>query len=83
MNKKKAISNKKTIIKDLDENIIYLDNFEFLSDENIFKSVGQVKIEDKMNNEYEFSQIYIDTQKKEILGSDIKASSDDSLKFLL
>ena len=81
LNKKKAISNKKTTIKDLDENIIYLENFEFLSDENIFKSLGQVKIEDKKNNTYEFSQIYIDTQKKEILGSDIKAFiNDDSLK---
>ena len=29
-----------------------------------------------MNNEYEFSQIYIDT-KKEILGTDIKAFMND------
>ena len=43
---------------------------------NIFKSVGLVKIEDKQNNTYEFSQIYIDTKKK-ILGTDIKAFIND------
>ena len=75
MDKKKAVSKDNTIIKDLDNNIIYLENFEFL-DENIFKSVGLVKIEDKQNNTYEFSQVYIDT-KKEILGTDIKAFIND------
>ena len=40
---------------------------------NIFKSIGYVKIEDKLGNVTEFSQIYIDTKKKEILGTDIKA----------
>ena len=65
MDKKKAKKSKdNTIIKDLDNNIIYLENFEFLSDENIFKSVGLVKIEDKQNNTYEFSQVYIDTKKR-------------------
>ena len=77
MDKKKAVSKDNTIIKDLDNNIIYLENFEFLSDENIFKSVGLVKIEDKQNNTYEFSQVYIDTKKKEILGTDIKAFIND------
>ena len=40
-----------------------------------FKSIGEIKIEDNKNNDYEFSQIYIDT--KEILGSDIKAYLND------
>ena len=64
LDKERTISKEKTIIKDLDNNIINLENFEFLSDENIFKSLGQVKIKDKRNNIYEFSQIYIDTKKK-------------------
>ena len=50
----------------------FLENFEYSINDSIFKSVGLVKIEDKLNNSYEFSQIYIDT-KKEILGTDIKA----------
>ena len=66
-------SNKKTVITDLDNNKIYLDNFEYLTKSNIFKSVGFIKIKDEMNNVYEFSQIYIDTKKKEMIGSDAKA----------
>ncbi len=73
-NKKKLIlSKKKSSIIDEDGNIIYLDNFEYKINENIFKSLGVIKIEDKNKNIYEFSQIYIDTKKKEILGTDIKS----------
>ena len=73
-NKSNSISSdKKTIITDQDENKIYLENFEFFKINNIFKSIGYVKIEDKLGNVTEFSQIYIDTKKKEILGTDIKA----------
>ena len=77
LDKNRAFSKEKTIIKDLDNNIISLENFEFLSDKNIFKSIGQITIKDKKNNLYEFSQIYIDTKKKEILGTDIKAFIND------
>ena len=49
-----------------------MDNFEYKINENIFKSLGVIKIEDKNKNIYEFSQIYIDTKKK-ILGTDIKS----------
>ena len=82
-NKKKIInSEKKTKIIDKDNNKIFLDSFEFEIDNNIFKSVGLVKIEDKLNNVYEFSQVYIDTKKKEILGTDIKAFlNDESFKI--
>ncbi len=67
------VSKEDAIIKDTDENTIYLENFEFLNKENIFKSIGLIKVEDKLENVYEFSQIYIDVKKKEILGTDIKA----------
>ena len=77
----RTTSNEKTIISDLENNTIFLDNFEFNNNSNIFKSIGFVKIEDKLNNIYEFSQIYIDTKKKEILGTDIKAFiNDENLK---
>ena len=73
-NKNRIINSKnKSILTDLDGNVIYLENFEYLIDENIFKSIGYVKIEDQKENVYEFSQIYIDTKKKEILGTDIKS----------
>ena len=66
-------SDDEAIIKDKNENTIYLENFEFLNKKNIFKSIGLVKVTDNLENTYEFSQIYIDTVKKEILGTDIKA----------
>ena len=73
-NSKFIKSNKKTEIQDIDKNKIFLDNFEYLVNENIFKSLGYINIKDNLNNSYEFSQIYIDTNKKEIFGTDIKAN---------
>ncbi len=67
-------SDNKTIIEDIDSNRIFLDNFEYLINENIFKSIGLINIEDNLKNSYEFSQIYIDTKKKEILGTDIEVN---------
>ena len=72
-NKNLIKSGEKTTITDQDNNKIYLENFEYLKNENIFKSIGFIKIIDSTENSYEFSQIYIDTQKKEILGTDTKA----------
>ena len=66
-------SEKSSILEDLSGNKIYFENFEYLAKENIFKSVGLIKIIDQLNNTYEFSQIYIDTKKREVLGTDIKA----------
>ena len=66
------ISDKKATITDKENNKIFIENFEYLIKENIFKSVGNIEINDSINNKYEFSQLYIDTKKKEILGSDIK-----------
>ncbi len=75
-------SEKKSILTDKDENKIYLENFEFQSNLGIFKSVGYITIKDKSNNSYEFSQLYIDTKKKELIGTDIKAYiNDKNLKF--
>ena len=77
LNKDIASSEEQTIITDLDKNSIYLENFEFSNKDNIFKSIGYIKIKDKLKNIYEFSQIYIDTKNKEILGTDIKAFIND------
>ena len=64
---KKIIKSKKdSILIDSDGNKISLENFEYIAVENIFKSIGKIKIEDKLKNSYEFSQIYIDTKSNEI-----------------
>lgn len=75
LNKKKnsIFSQQKTKIIDKDNNIIDLENFEYQKESKIFKSVGLVSIKDNLNNNYNFSQVYIDTEKGEVLGSDVKA----------
>mgnify|MGYP001996295520 CR=1 FL=1 len=70
---KKIRSDKSAILEDLSGNKIYLENFEYLAENDIFKSIGLIKIIDEFKNTYEFSQIYIDTKRKELLGTDIKA----------
>ena len=70
-------SNNPARIIDQDKNIINLDNFEYYIKDNLFKSIGSIKIQDLTSNSYEFSQIYIDTKKKEMLGTDIKAFFND------
>ena len=73
-NKNALIKSQKTsILTDLDGNKISLKNFEYQTNKNIFRSIGFVKIDDNKKNSFEFSQVYIDTKKREILGSDIKA----------
>ena len=66
-------SKKPSKIVDVDNNQINLENFYFNSKDNIFRSTGLIKIFDNKKNSYEFSQIYIDTKKKEIIGTDVKA----------
>ena len=76
------LSEKNAVITDQEKNKIYLESFEYLTKSNIFKSIGYTKIEDIRNNTYEFSQIYIDTKKKEVIGTDIKAFlNDDQFKI--
>ena len=62
-----------TTITDQSNNKIYLSNFEYLTNKYIFKSVGEIKVIDNIQNSYNFSQVYIDTKKKELLGTDIKS----------
>ena len=63
---KEIKSDKPSILKDLSGNTIYLENFEYLQETNIFKSIGYVKIIDQYKNTYNFSQLYIDTKKRDI-----------------
>ena len=67
-NKNKIIkSNELSSLKDLDGNKIFLDTFKYQIEKNIFKSVGNVKIIDNKKNNFEFSQIYIDTKRMKYL----------------
>ena len=75
-------TNASAVLIDKDNNKIFLDNFSYHIKDYIFKSVGYVKIEDKEGNVYEFSQLYIDTKRREILGTDIKFfGNSESIKI--
>tara|TARA_B110000971_G_C19982036_1_gene487822 strand:- start:1012 stop:1533 length:522 start_codon:yes stop_codon:yes gene_type:complete len=64
-NKKKIIqSSYRTQIKDKDGNKIFVDMFNYSTLTNIFFSQGNIKIIDINNNNYNFSEIYVDENKK-------------------
>ena len=63
-NKNIILSKKPAIITDIQKNKIFTENFEYQPNNNIFKSIGEVKVIDVSNNVYMFSQIYIDEKKK-------------------
>ena len=65
-------SNEAATIKDLENNNIFLEKFEYSTKEKLFKSIGKIKVVDNKSNTYNFSQIYIDEKKKEIVGSNTK-----------
>ena len=73
-NKKGIIySTNDTVIYDKSGNQIYVEMFNYLVEKNLFFSKGKVKIIDNRDNEYFFSEIYIDEKTKKIVGSDIKS----------
>ena len=76
-NKKKSIhSDFKTQIIDVDGNKIFVDMFSYSTLTNIFFSKGNIELYDINNNSYKFSEIYIDENKKKIVGSDAKVFLD-------
>ena len=56
-------SNNNSTLQDLDGNKIMIENFEYQVNEGLFRSIGNIEIQDVKNNKYEFSQVYIDTKK--------------------
>ena len=60
------VSNKPSEIKDLDGNFIRVEMFNYSRETNIFSSIGKIYIKDKQENEYNFSQIFIDEKKQKI-----------------
>ena len=76
-NKKILSSNDRTEIIDGDGNTIVTSMFNYIVDKNMFVSAGEIKITDSRENEYYFSEIYIDEKKRKIVGSDIRAFLND------
>jgi len=75
-NKKIITSDKNSIFKDSDGNVIEASMFQYDIEKNLFSSVGKIKVVDIKRNKYFFKEIYVDTQKKEMIGSDVSVILD-------
>lgn len=76
--KKKILSsNENSIFSDTDGNIIQTNMFQYNIEKNLFSSVGKIKIIDNKKNKYFFKELHIDTEKKEMIGSDVSALFDN------
>jgi LPS-assembly protein len=74
--KKILNSNENSIFTDIDENIIETTMFQYDIKNNLFSSIGKIKILDINKNKYFLKEIHIDTKKKEMVGSDISVVLD-------
>ena len=70
-------SNARTIFTDIDGNIIETDMFNYHIKNNLFSSIGDIKIKDINKNKYFFKEIHIDTKKHEMIGSDVSVVLDE------
>ena len=71
-----------TTIIDRDGNKIFVNMFNYNSIKNILFSKGEIKMIDKNENTFKFSEIYINEVQNKIIGSDAKLLfEDDSFKI--
>ena len=75
-NEKIIKSDQKSTLTDSDGNLINTENFEYNIEKNLFSSIGKIEIIDIKKNKYFFKEIYVDTEKKEIVGSDVSVIFD-------
>ena len=66
-NKDFIISEDQSILEDTEGNKIYLENFTYNVRNRIFKSMGLIRIEDKFDNSYEFTQEFTSILKKGVI----------------
>jgi len=73
----KIISSKdSSMFTDIDGNRIETSMFQYDINRNLFSSIGEIKVIDVKKNKYFFKEIYIDTKKKEMIGSDVSVALD-------
>ena len=69
-------SDNKSIFSDIEGNIINTTTFQYNITNSLFSSIGKIEILDINKNKYFFKEIYIDTKKKEMIGSEISVVLD-------
>ncbi len=65
-----------SIFTDNEGNLIETSMFQYQIKNNLFSSVGKIKVIDIKKNVYFFKEIHADTKKKEIIGSDVSVILD-------
>ena len=76
-NKEKIISSdQNSTLVDDDGNIIEMSMFQYDLNKKLFSAIGKIKITDINKNKYLFKELHVDTNKKEMIGSDISAVLD-------
>jgi len=76
-NIKKIISSgQNSILTDSESNTVNVSMFQYYLEENLFSSIGKIKIIDKDKNEYFFKELHVDTKKKEMIGSSVSVLLD-------
>ena len=74
--KKILSSNNNSIFTDNDGNKIETSMFQYHIADNLFSSVGKIKIIDIKKNKYFLKELYVDTKKNEMIGSDVSVILD-------
>ena len=74
--KKILSSNSNSIFIDNDGNKIETSMFQYHIADNLFSSVGKIKIIDIKKNKYFLKELYVDTKKNEMIGSDVSVILD-------
>ncbi len=69
-------SDENSIFTDVDGNVVEVTMFHYMLKKNLFSSVGKIKVSDTNKNTYFFKEIHVDTDKKEMIGSDVSALID-------
>jgi len=78
-NSKKIISSdQNSILTDIDGNVVETATFEYNLNRKLFSSIGNIKITDIKKNKYFFKELHVDTQKKEMIGSDVSVILDQA-----
>ena len=75
--KKKILSSSEnSVFFDNDGNIIETSSFQYHIENNLFSSIGKIKIIDIKKNKYFFKELHVDTKKNEMIGSDVSVVLD-------
>ena len=69
-------SDLKSTFTDIDGNTVIVDMFQYQKEKNLLYSVGNIKIIDAKKNRYFFKELYVDTKKHEMIGSDVSVLFD-------